>query len=108
MKINLYIITNESLYYKNGSYYCDNIDLKSIPESLNEETNVFIIGRRSKKPRSKKVDIENISVSSNIIFYLYLLNLIEVQYQYSFFLKFLRYHYCKSRKDDSLNLFFFL
>ena len=74
MKNNLYIITNESLYYKNGSYYCDNIDLKSIPEALNKETNVFIIGRRSKKPRSKKVDIENIGVSSNIIFYLYLIS----------------------------------
>ena len=74
MKNNLYIITNESLYYKEGSYYCDNIDLKSIPEALNKETNVFIIGRKSKKPRSKKVNIENIGVSSNIIFYLYLIS----------------------------------
>ena len=60
MKNNLYIITNESIYYKDGNYYCDNIDLKSIPESFNKETNVFVIGRKSKTPRSKKIDIENI------------------------------------------------
>ena len=71
MKNNLYIITNESIYYKDGNYYCDNIDLKSIPESFNKETNVFVIGRKSKTPRSKKIDIENIKVSSNIFFYLY-------------------------------------
>ena len=55
MKDNLFIITNESIYRdQNGDYLCDNIDLKSIPEGLNNFSDVTVVGRNSSKKRSKK------------------------------------------------------
>ena len=35
MKNKLYIISNEKISEENDRKYCDNIDIKSIPESLN-------------------------------------------------------------------------
>ena len=67
----IYIITNESFYSENGNFFCDNIDLKSIPEELNRNNKVCIIGRKSKKIRTKKVDIEDLKIHNNIIFYLF-------------------------------------
>tara|TARA_B110001452_G_C14809121_1_gene282371 strand:- start:36 stop:203 length:168 start_codon:yes stop_codon:yes gene_type:complete len=55
MKNNLFIITNESIYHdKNDNFFCDNIDLKSIPEELNKYSKVSIVGRNSKKKDQKK------------------------------------------------------
>ena len=71
MKSKIFIITNESIYInENKEYFCDNIDLKSIPENLNKFSEVNIIGRNSKKKRSKKIELKNIKLSSNIIQYL--------------------------------------
>jgi len=71
MKSKIFIITNESIYIdENKDYFCDNIDLKSIPENLNKFSEVNIIGRNSKKKRSKKIELKNIKLSSNIIQYL--------------------------------------
>lgn len=71
MKSKIFIITNESIYInENKDYFCDNIDLKSIPENLNKFSEVNIIGRNSKKKRSKKIELKNIKISSNIIQYL--------------------------------------
>ena len=33
---NLIIINNEKVFKENNSFYCDNLDLKIIPEELNE------------------------------------------------------------------------
>ena len=43
MKKKLFIFSNESVSSKDGKFYCDNIDLKSIPEGLNKkfEVNLF-------------------------------------------------------------------
>jgi glycosyltransferase involved in cell wall biosynthesis len=71
MKNNLFIITNESIYCdKNDNFLCDNIDLKSIPEELNKFSQVTIIGRNSKKQRSKKINLKKINISKNIFSYL--------------------------------------
>jgi len=71
MKNNLFIITNESIYYdKNKNYLCDNIDLKSIPEELNKYSQVTIVGRRSTKQRSKKINLKQINISRSIFSYL--------------------------------------
>ena len=71
MKDNLFIITNESIYRdQNGDYLCDNIDLKSIPEGLNNFSDVTVVGRNSSKKRSKKINLERISASKNIFTYL--------------------------------------
>ncbi len=71
MKNNLFIITNESVYYdKNNNFFCDNIDLKSIPEELNKYSHVTVVARNSKKKRSKKIELKNISIFNNIFSYL--------------------------------------
>ena len=71
MKNKLFIITNESIYRdKNKEFFCDNIDLKSIPEELNKFSQVTVIGRNSKKQRSKKIQLNTINISRNIFSYL--------------------------------------
>jgi glycosyltransferase involved in cell wall biosynthesis len=71
MENNLFIITNESIYRdQNGNYLCDNIDIKSIPEGLNNFSKVTIVGRKSSKQRSKKISLKKINASKNIITYL--------------------------------------
>ena len=72
MKKKLFLITNESIYVdKKNNFFCDNIDLKSIPENLNKFSEVNIIGRYSKIERSKKIDINNINIFKNIFTYLF-------------------------------------
>ena len=72
MKNKLFIITNESIFpNKNKDCFCDNIDLKSIPEGLNEFFVVEIIGRLSRKQRSKKINLKNINAFKSIFSYLY-------------------------------------
>ena len=72
MKNNLFILTNESIYIdENKNFFCDNIDLKSIPEELNEFANVLIIGRYSNKKRSKKINLKKINIPKNIFSYLF-------------------------------------
>lgn len=71
MKNNLCIVTNESISTDDNKFYCDNIDLKSIPESL-EALNyeIFLLGRKSKIKRSKNINIKNIKIFKSIVFYL--------------------------------------
>jgi glycosyltransferase involved in cell wall biosynthesis len=66
----IYIISNESIYTENGNYFCDNIDIKSIPEALNKYSEVSILARKSKIQRSKKIDIKNIYIYGSIFFFI--------------------------------------
>ena len=66
----LFIISNESIFNYEGSFFCDNIDLKSTPEGLSKKFKVNIICRLSKKIRSHKINIENIKAYGNIFSYL--------------------------------------
>ena len=45
----LFIISNESIFNYEGSFFCDNIDLKSTPEGLIDKFEINLIGRKSKK-----------------------------------------------------------
>jgi hypothetical protein len=67
----LIIISNESIFNYEGSFFCDNIDLKSTPEGLSKKFQINIIGRLSKKIRSHKINIKNIKIYSNIFSYTY-------------------------------------
>jgi len=69
-KKKLFIITNENFYFDKKSYYCDNIDLKSIPEELSKYFYVNIIARKSNTQRSKLVKYFNIEISKNIFSFL--------------------------------------
>jgi hypothetical protein len=42
MEKELIIINKEKIYKKNGSFYCDNVDMKSIPEGLGKNIKVSI------------------------------------------------------------------
>ena len=59
---NLFIISNESIFKRFENYYCDNIDLKVIPEELNKFFNTTLIGRNSKNPRSKIINLKKINL----------------------------------------------
>ena len=66
----LFIISNESIFNYEKNFFCDNIELKSTPEGLNNSFEVNIIGRKSKKARSHKINVKNIKNFGNIISYL--------------------------------------
>jgi glycosyltransferase involved in cell wall biosynthesis len=66
----LFIISNESIFNYEESFFCDNIDLKSTPEGLDNEFHVNLIGRKSKKIRSHRINIKNIKTYRNIFSYL--------------------------------------
>ena len=52
MKKKLFIFSNESIFSKDGKFYCDNIDLKSTPEGLNRKFEVNLFARKSKKKKN--------------------------------------------------------
>ena len=70
MKKKLFIISNESIYYKNNKFFCDNIDLKSTPEGLNKKFEVHLFGKKSLKKRSHEIKIKQIKIFSNL-FHIY-------------------------------------
>jgi len=55
----IYIISNEIFYFDGENYFCDNIDLKSIPEELKNFSEVRLIARETENIRSKKVNAEH-------------------------------------------------
>lgn len=67
----LVIINNESISNNNQKFYCDNIDSKSLPEGLNKNFDVLMIGRQSKIKRSHQINLKQIIAASNILVFLY-------------------------------------
>ena len=65
------IISNESVFENEQNFFCDNIDMKSIPEGLSKNFEVLMISRKSKKKRSHKVNFKRIFIASNIFSYLF-------------------------------------
>ena len=68
---NLIIINNEKVFKENENYYCDNLDLKVLPEGLSEHHQVQYIVRYSKRKGNQKINFRNIKTSSNIFKFLY-------------------------------------
>ncbi|MAJ45463.1 MAG: hypothetical protein CMF96_12080 [Candidatus Marinimicrobia bacterium] len=56
MRDKILIISNESISKKNDNYYCDNLDIKSIPKDLTKRGDVILIGRLSKDERYHKIE----------------------------------------------------
>jgi glycosyltransferase involved in cell wall biosynthesis len=67
----LVIINNEKISNEKAEFYCENIDIQSIPESLNVNFNVTLIARSSKKKERKRINIKKIKISSNIFSFLF-------------------------------------
>ena len=70
MKKKLFIFTNESIFFQDGKFFCDNIDLKSSPEGLNKKFEVNLFGRKSSKKRVHEIKLKKIKIFSNIFSYL--------------------------------------
>ena len=68
---NLVIINNEKISKEKNSFFCDNIDIKSIPEDLNKNFDVTLIARSSRIKRARNIDLENIETLSNIFTFLF-------------------------------------
>ena len=49
----LVIINNEKISKEKTNFYCDNIDVKSIPEDLDKKFSVTLIARNSKDKRMR-------------------------------------------------------
>ena len=70
MQNKICIISNESVYFKENKFYCDNLDLKSIPEGLSKKNTIKLYARNSNKIRSKIISISEIEISKNILSHL--------------------------------------
>ena len=69
-KKKLIIISNEKTSINNNEFYCDNIDMKSIPEGLNSNFEIKLITRKTNIKRSHQIKINDICISSNIFNFL--------------------------------------
>ena len=67
----LVIINNEKISKKNNNFYCDNVDMQSIPEGLNKNFNVNVIARKSKIEKAHKINLGKIEIASNIFLFLF-------------------------------------
>ena len=68
---NLIIINNEKVFEENKNFYCDNLDLKILPEDLNNYYKVQYIVRSSDKKKDQKINLDNVKPSSNILKFIY-------------------------------------
>ena len=70
MKKNLVIISNEKFYTRDGSFHCDNIAEKTLPNGLEKKFSIEIIARKTKIDRSHGLKTKNISLFKFLPFYL--------------------------------------
>ena len=54
----LIIINNEKIFIENDNFYCDNLDLKILPEELNNYHQVRYIVRSSNKKKHQKINLK--------------------------------------------------
>ncbi len=74
MKSNsLVIVSNERIFKDKEIFFCDNIEMKSLPEGLNNFHNLIYIARTSKAKRSHVINISKIKIASNIFSYILLI-----------------------------------
>ena len=67
----LIIINNEKIFKENDNFYCDNLDLKVLPEELNDYFQVQYIVRKSSKKGHQKINLKSIKPASNIFKFIY-------------------------------------
>ena len=67
----LVIINNESVSNDNNIYFCDNIDMKSIPEGLAHNIEVSLILRKSNIKRTHQINLNKVKLASNIFTFLF-------------------------------------
>ena len=70
----LIIINNEKIFIENDNFYCDNLDLKILPEGLNSYHQVQYIVRSSSEKKDQKINLKNIKAASNILKFIYFIS----------------------------------
>ena len=70
-KKKLVILNNEKVFQENNSFFCDNLDLKIVPEELNNFFCVKYLVRNSKKKGGQQINLKNIQIASNIFKFIY-------------------------------------
>ncbi len=65
------IINNEKVFKVGDNHYCDNLDMKVLPEGLNANHEVEFIVRSSKVKGSQPLNLRSIKVASNIFKFIY-------------------------------------
>ena len=71
MKKSLVIINNEKCIKINDKIFCQNIEMKTMPEALNLHFNVRLILRTSKVIPIHEIELNNASLSSNIFGFIF-------------------------------------
>ena len=69
-KKKLAIISNEKISADDNKFCCDNVDIKSIPEGLDNSLDVLLLARSSKIKRSFEINLKKIFLSNNVFSYL--------------------------------------
>jgi len=67
----LVIINNEKVFKQGSELYCDNLDMKVLPEGLSIQHDVEFIVRSSQIKGSQPLNLKNIKVASNIFKFIY-------------------------------------
>ncbi len=67
----LIILNNEKVSRDKNGFYCENLDLKVLPEGLNDYFNVHYLVRKSNTKKFQKINLKNILVSSNIFNFIF-------------------------------------
>ena len=68
MKQELVIINKEKIYKKDNNFFCDNVDMKSIPEGLSKNFEALVIARKSNIKKFHKINLKNIK-KNDLIFW---------------------------------------
>jgi len=66
LKKKIVIINKEKIFKKNNSFFCDNVDMKTIPEELSRNFDVSVIAVKSKIERFHNIGLEKIKLTNNI------------------------------------------
>jgi len=67
----LAIITNEKIFKEDNDFYCNNLDLKVLPEGLSSYHQVHYIVRNTNKKGHQKINLNDVKVASNIFKFVY-------------------------------------
>jgi glycosyltransferase involved in cell wall biosynthesis len=68
---NLVVLNNEKISEKNKKFFCRNFNFKILPEGLNKFFNVQYIARKSKIDEHHEINLQNVTIASNIFEFIY-------------------------------------
>ena len=71
MKTNLYVISSEKIYFNNGNFFCDNLDIKSTPEGLSKYFKVNLISKKTSISKKHQINLKFIKIYKNTFAYIF-------------------------------------